>query len=108
MEVYYNNQWGTVCGNWWRSTNADVVCRILGFGSSGQYYSYAYFGQGSGPIWLDYVTCIGNETMISYCGHLGINVTSRSCSHHQDAGVRCYGTQGTYVCMYYYYCYLHY
>ena len=102
VEVFYNGEWGTVCDDGWSSTDAGVVCRQLGFGSSGRAYYRAYFGQGSGPIWLDYVTCIGNETMISYCGHLGINVT-RSCSHPEDAGVRCYGTQGMYAHNYYYY-----
>ena len=104
VEVYYNGEWGTVCHNWWSSADADVVCRQLGYGSSGSAYHHAFFGQGSGPIWLDHVACIGNEAMISHCGHLGINVT-RSCSHHQDAGVRCDGTQGMYACNRYYYPY---
>ena len=93
VEINYNGQWGTVCDDGWSSTDAGVVCRQLGFGSSG---SRSYFGQGSGPIWLDNVACIGNETMIFYCSHLGIGVT-RSCSHSEDVGVRCHGTQGMYV-----------
>ena len=93
VEVNYNGEWGTVCDNGWSSIDAGVVCRQLGFGSYGISYGYAFFGQGSGPIWLDYVTCIGNETMFLSCGHLGVNIT-RSCSHSEDAGVHCYGTQG--------------
>ena len=102
VEVYYNGEWGTVCDDGWSTNDARVVCRQLGYGSLGSPYYYAHFGEGSGPIWLDHVACFGSETMISYCSHLGINVT-RSCSHHEDAGVRCYGTQGMYVCSYYYY-----
>ena len=96
VEVNYNGEWGTVCDDEWSSADAGVVCRQLGFGSSGIAYYSAYFGQGSGPIWLDGVTCIGNESGIVECGHLGINVT-RSCYHYEDAGVRCYGTQGMYA-----------
>ena len=96
MEVNYNGEWGTVCDDGWSYTDAGVVCRQLGVGSYGSSYNYGSFGQGSGPIWLDSVSCTGNESMLISCAHLGINVT-RSCSHSEDAVVRCYGTQGTYV-----------
>ena len=93
VEVYHNGEWGTVCDDGWSSTDAGVVCRQLGLGTYGRSRNSAYYGQGSGPIWLDYVYCTGSESIITSCGHLGFNVT-RSCSHSEDAGVRCYGTQG--------------
>ena len=93
VKVYYNGEWGTVCDDGWDDTDADVVCRQLGFGSSGTAIGSAGFGQGSGPIWLDGVTCNGSEPILARCGHLGINVT-RSCNHAKDAGVRCSGQQG--------------
>ena len=99
MEVYYNGEWGTVCDDGWDDTDAGVVCRQLGLGPSGTSYSSAYFGQGSGPIWLDNIECIGNESTLVSCGHLGVNIT-RSCSHSEDAGVRCYGIQGINLRMY--------
>ena len=95
MEVKYNGEWGTVCDDRWDDIDAGVVCRQLGYGSSGTSYNYAYFGQGSGSIWLDSVTCTGNESKLASCAHLGVGVT-RSCYHYEDAGVRCYGTQGMY------------
>ena len=95
MEVNYNGEWGTVCDDGWDDADAGVVCRQLGFGSSGTAIGSAGFGRGSGLIWLDDVSCTGNETLLAECGHLGINVT-RSCSHAEDAGVRCSGLQGTY------------
>ena len=93
MEVNYNGEWGTVCDDGWDYSDAGVVCRQLGFGSSGTAIGSAGFGQGSGPIWLDSVTCYGNESTIVRCGHFGVNITG-SCSHSQDAGVRCSTEQG--------------
>ena len=105
VEVYYNYRWGTVCDDGWDDTDAGVVCRQLGFGSSGTAIGSAGFGQGSGLIWLDNVTCTGNESTLASCGHLGAGVT-RSCSHSEDTGVRCFGAinESTYnnnhVCVY--------
>ena len=93
VEVNYNGEWGTVCDDGWDNTDADVVCRQLGFGSSGRAVGSAFFGEGSGSIWLDYLMCTGNESTLASCGHLGVGVT-RSCSHSEDAGVRCSGRQG--------------
>ena len=93
MEVYYNGEWGTVCDDGWDDTDASVVCRQLGFGSSARAIGSAGFGQGSGSILLDGVLCNGSELTLISCSHLGINVT-RSCSHVEDAGVRCSGFQG--------------
>ena len=93
MEVNYNGEWGTVCDDGWDDTDAGVVCRQLGFGSSGTAISSTGFGQGFGPIWLKYILCTGNESTIASCGHLGVGITT-GCYHNEDAGVRC--DEGTY------------
>ena len=93
VEVNYNGEWGTVCDDGWDDTDAGVVCRQLGFGSSGTAIGSAGFGQGSGSIWLDSVTCTGSELILARCGHLGISII-RSCSHIEDAGVKCSKLQG--------------
>ena len=93
VEVYYNGEWGTVCDDGWYYRSTYVVCRQLGFGTSGSSYRGAYFGQGTGPIWLDNVVCTGSETTLASCGHLGFKII-RSCGHYEDMGVRCYGSQG--------------
>ena len=93
MEVNYNGEWGTVCDDGWDDTDAGVVCRQLGFGSSGTAIGSAGFGRGSGPVWLNYVTCTGNEPALASCGHLGVNIR-KQCKHNKDVGVRCIGGQG--------------
>ena len=50
-----------------------------------QAYSSAFFGQGSGPIQLDNVNCIGTEATLLNCTHL----TTHNCGHQDDAGVAC-------------------
>ena len=100
VEVNYDGEWGTVCDDGWDYDDAYVVCRQLGFGSSGTPYYSAYFGQGSGSILLDNVTCIGSESTLANCGHLGVGIT-RTCSHSNDAGVSCsIGGSNGYVHMY--------
>ena len=101
VEVNYNGEWGTVCDDGWSYSDAGVVCRQLGFGSYGYAYYRAYFGQGSGPIWLDYVVCTGSESTLASCGHLGVGIT-RNCSHYNDAGLRCYGTRGNCNCFHHF------
>ena len=50
-------------------------------------HSNAYFGTGSGQIWLDDVRCSGIESTLLECANRGIGV--HDCSHYEDAGVEC-------------------
>jgi hypothetical protein len=47
---------------------------------------------GTGTIWLDSVTCTGNEASLEACSHetFGTN----DCNHDEDAGVQCSGSAG--------------
>ena len=48
-------------------------------------YSGAHFGQGTGPILLNDVTCVGNEGRLVDCRYTAIP----NCIHGEDAGVSC-------------------
>ena len=89
MEVYHNGEWGTVCDDGWDLDDAQVVCRELGFVQAINASSRAFYGQGSGRIWLDNVNCVGTEFTIGNCSHNGWGV--EDCIHGEDAGVMCSG-----------------
>ena len=49
----------------------------------------AFFGSGSGPIFLDNVICRGTESSLLQCRTNPIG--QHNCDHSEDAGVRCNG-----------------
>ena len=112
VEVCLNNVWGTICDDSWNSADARVVCNQLGFSRFGKLsfcchnslfygqivtlfllnnikgalsYCCASNGQGSGPIHMTNVRCIGNESSLTDCPH----TTSNNCHHGEDASVQC-------------------
>ena len=89
VEILHNGVWGTVCDDHWSWFEANVVCRQLNYDRALEAVRYAGFGVGDGPIWLHDVDCYGSETYLTECGFVGWN--SSDCTHHEDAGVRCYG-----------------
>ena len=89
VEIFHRGQWGTVCDDGWDLRDADVVCRQLGCGRARSANHTATFGQGNGPIWLDEVSCFGNESSITNCRHQGFG--AHDCSHSEDASVVCEG-----------------
>ena len=50
-------------------------------------YSRAFYGQGTGSIWLDNVQCTGTESRLFDCPASAVG--SHNCGHSEDAGATC-------------------
>ena len=87
VEVFINNEWGTICDDHWDKGDANVICRQLGFYSASEAVGDAYFGAGTGPIFLDDVGCVGTEMNLGECR--AEILTHGDCTHSEDAGVVC-------------------
>ncbi|KAL1275639.1 hypothetical protein QQF64_035262, partial [Cirrhinus molitorella] len=87
VEVLHRGQWGTVCDFLWDLSDAAVVCRELDCGEPVDALANAHFGQGSGPVWMGFVRCVGSESTLKDCGSAGWDRIF--CDHANDAGVIC-------------------
>ncbi|XP_064424023.1 scavenger receptor cysteine-rich domain-containing group B protein-like [Latimeria chalumnae] len=85
VEVFHNGVWGTVCDDSWDMNDASVVCKQMSCGAAIQYKSSAYFGYGTGPVLLDEVDCLGNESDVFTCSNSGWGI--HNCGHYEDVGV---------------------
>ena len=64
----------------------DQCLQMLHYYLGATAYSRAYFGAGTGNIVLSNVHCRGTELKLGLCERTTKN---NSCSHNEDAGVRC-------------------
>uniref|UniRef100_A0A1X7USZ0 SRCR domain-containing protein n=1 Tax=Amphimedon queenslandica TaxID=400682 RepID=A0A1X7USZ0_AMPQE len=91
LEICIDNEWGTVCDNGWTNLNAQVVCKQLGqnrlpLHQGGTFSGNAYYGKGSGRIFLDNLQCTGAEDTLIHCNYSSVE---SSCEHDDDVGVFC-------------------
>ena len=86
--------WGTICDDDFDEEEASVICKMLG-------YPYginvpnpiAYFGwSDGGPIYMDDLHCVGDETSILDCEYRGWGKSD--CGHSRDAGIGCFLDRG--------------
>uniref|UniRef100_A0A8C6WFS8 SRCR domain-containing protein n=1 Tax=Neogobius melanostomus TaxID=47308 RepID=A0A8C6WFS8_9GOBI len=87
VEVYHNGSWGTVCDDNWDMDDAVVLCRQLDCETAVKALNTAQFGEGTGPIWLDDVSCSGRESSLLQCQHSGFGPDY--CKHDEDASAVC-------------------
>ncbi|XP_072166906.1 scavenger receptor cysteine-rich domain superfamily protein-like [Diadema setosum] len=85
LEIYHNNEWGTVCNTTWGPEEAEVTCRQLGNdGVNNVYYSPT---PGNGSVHLSRVDCTGSETELVDCNVTFSDDGDIPCA---DVGVDCF------------------
>ncbi|KAM6996725.1 soluble scavenger receptor cysteine-rich domain-containing protein SSC5D-like, partial [Passerculus sandwichensis] len=97
VEVLRAHLWGTVCDDGWGLRQARALCAHLGCGPALAAPGAARYGRGAGPIWLDDVTCTGEERDFFRCAHRAWG--EHNCHHGEDAGVVCAGACGMDRCV---------
>ena len=121
MEIYLYGEWGTITHRSAGTQDAHVVCRQLGYDSRCEYkiisgvficlyisslYYYidgyadvsrccARFGEGSGPIRMNYLRCTGTEHKLVDCYY-----RHNTYGHNEDWSVTCANGKDYYLCGY--------
>ncbi|XP_064388348.1 neurotrypsin-like [Halichondria panicea] len=91
LDLFHDDQWGTVCDDSFSPNDARVACRQLG------YEDYTKFGRvgtlgfpqssNSSRTWLDELRCSGTERALIECPANTIGV--EDCTHTQDVALVC-------------------
>ena len=92
VEVYHDDTWGTVCGKWkWKITEADMVCRSMGFYGAVDSPTRVHkrYGPGPGKIWLSGVDCEYGVSSLDNCTHDAWGIPKSECTPFEDVGVVC-------------------
>ncbi|XP_052090218.1 scavenger receptor cysteine-rich domain superfamily protein-like [Mytilus californianus] len=71
VELNINGQWGTICDTDFDLADAEVLCRMAGYSRALQRFYRAYFGEGTGQVFLDHLRCRGNEQHLDSCPSSG-------------------------------------
>ena len=83
VEVFKNNEWGTVCNQNFGQKEATIVCKTIGYQNGipiTQNNNQTFkFNQGTDKIWLNQVSCSGYENSILECKSGSI----QTCTHRQ-------------------------
>jgi hypothetical protein len=89
VEVYCNDQWGTICDDGIDDDEADTICLQLGYNDAVKWDSLLITGNSTQPIWFDNFYCGHTRTScIGYCGVCPIFPGTR-CKHKEDMTVIC-------------------
>nr|CAH7761024.1 unnamed protein product [Callosobruchus chinensis] len=87
LEVSHYGIWGTICDDDFNEDAAKFVCKRLGYKGASTVKKDSYFGAGTGPIWLDQVSCAGEELDLKDCTTWDWG--EHNCDHNEDVGVIC-------------------
>ena len=86
MEIFRDNQWGSVEDAEFFLPEGNVICRSLGYGTVKQYHHNSYFGFGIGPVNAPKIDCRGNESTHENCK---LSRPESRNLHLDDVGIEC-------------------
>ncbi|XP_042201534.1 scavenger receptor cysteine-rich type 1 protein M130-like [Callorhinchus milii] len=86
VEIFHDGTWGRLLDDSWNISDGDVICRQLNCGSAISVYNSSQYGEGTGPVWINNVQCVGTETHIWNCSHSTVASSSWT---SRDVGVIC-------------------
>ncbi|XP_053388862.1 uncharacterized protein LOC128551929 [Mercenaria mercenaria] len=95
VEVFHNNNWGTVCEKGFTKADAEVVCQTTGhYVSTDLAIVIDKYDSGYTPynVMIRNLTCIGNESDISLCSSSDWDSGYENCPYsgsYQSVGVNC-------------------
>ena len=98
LEIYHDNEWGTVCDDFFGRRDAMVACKQMGYTGAEAYLTDVAVAPGR-RFWLDNVNCVGDEAKLTECFYNSNvrNSSSRTnpqwgianCIPSEQVGVRC-------------------
>lgn len=96
VEVFLDNEWGTVCSSSFRTAEGRVACHAA-IGCSGQFSVNIArddtFPPGTGDVAIHSISCGGHEPTLQRCQHDRYDVFDGDdvdmCGHDMDVGVTC-------------------
>ena len=90
VQISNKGRQGLICSTGWDSRDAAVVCQEKNLGTNGTATQLAY--NETEAVWLNGVSCIGNESRLTVCPNDGIGIVD-DCA--LVAGVECFGKTDT-------------
>ena len=98
LEVYHDNEWGTVCDDFFGRVDAKVACKQMDYTGAEAVLTDVAVASGR-RFWLDDVNCVGDEAKLTECFYNSNvrNMSSRTspqwgmanCIPAEQVGVRC-------------------
>ncbi len=88
VRICHNNEYRSVCDDFFTHRGAGVACRQLGYATGVPTYRSHFVGN-AGPVsyWLDDVDCRSTEANLGDCPHPGWGL--HNCGANERAGVMC-------------------
>ena len=98
LEIFHDNEWGTICDDFFWRRDAKVACKQMGYTGAEAYLTDVAVAPDR-RFWLDDVNCVGNEAKLTECFYNSNvrNSSSRTspqwgianCIPAEQVGVRC-------------------